>query len=160
MFQAACGGLAEGVGLVASGDLSPARTAFFIPPGCFKPPAADWRKGWDWSPPATCLRLELRSSSHRDVSSRLRRIGGRGGIRTHGGFNPTLDFESSALNRTQPPFLINPTYTRAIPSEISNFKFEIPRPAPSPPPTQVSNSSLRPFLSSPPSFYHVPQNVR
>ena len=31
-------------------------------------------------------------------------IGGRGGIRTHGGFNPTLDFESSALNRTQPPF--------------------------------------------------------
>ncbi len=31
--------------------------------------------------------------------------GGRGGIRTHGGFNPTLDFESSALNRTQPPFL-------------------------------------------------------
>jgi hypothetical protein len=31
-------------------------------------------------------------------------LGGRGGIRTHGGFNPTLDFESSALNRTQPPF--------------------------------------------------------
>ncbi len=31
--------------------------------------------------------------------------GGRGGIRTHGEFNPTLDFESSALNRTQPPFL-------------------------------------------------------
>ena len=36
---------------------------------------------------------------------RLRRTGGRGGIRTHGWFNPTLDFESSALNRTQPPFL-------------------------------------------------------
>src|SRR5207244_2871778 len=33
-------------------------------------------------------------------------IGGRGGIRTHGGFHPTLDFESSALNRTQPPFLL------------------------------------------------------
>jgi hypothetical protein len=32
------------------------------------------------------------------------RNGGRGGIRTHGEFNPTLDFESSALNRTQPPF--------------------------------------------------------
>ena len=32
--------------------------------------------------------------------------GGRGGIRTHGEFNPTLDFESSALNRTQPPFLL------------------------------------------------------
>ncbi len=33
------------------------------------------------------------------------RTGGRGGIRTHGEFNPTLDFESSAFNRTQPPFL-------------------------------------------------------
>ena len=33
------------------------------------------------------------------------RSGGRGGIRTHGWFNPTLDFESSALDRTQPPFL-------------------------------------------------------
>jgi hypothetical protein len=33
--------------------------------------------------------------------------GGRGGIRTHGGFNPTLDFESSALNRTQPPFRLS-----------------------------------------------------
>jgi hypothetical protein len=32
------------------------------------------------------------------------RSGGRGGIRTHGEFNPTFDFESSALNRTQPPF--------------------------------------------------------
>gem|GEM_PF-5131917 len=36
------------------------------------------------------------------------RTGGRGGIRTHGEFNPTLDFESSALNRTQPPFLFGP----------------------------------------------------
>ncbi len=35
-----------------------------------------------------------------------REISGRGGIRTHGWFNPTLDFESSALNRTQPPFLL------------------------------------------------------
>ena len=33
------------------------------------------------------------------------RTGGRGGIRTHGEFYPTFDFESSALNRTQPPFL-------------------------------------------------------
>ena len=32
------------------------------------------------------------------------RGGGRGGIRTHGRFNPTFDFESSALNRAQPPF--------------------------------------------------------
>ena len=31
--------------------------------------------------------------------------GGRGGIRTRGEFNPTFDFESSALNRAQPPFL-------------------------------------------------------
>ena len=76
--QAACGGLAEGVGLVAFGDLSPARTAF---------------------------------SSHRNISSRLRRIGGRGGIRTHGWFNPTLDFESSALNRTQPPFQMTWNYS-------------------------------------------------
>ena len=30
---------------------------------------------------------------------------GRGGIRTHGEFYPTLDFESSALDRAQPPFL-------------------------------------------------------
>jgi hypothetical protein len=33
--------------------------------------------------------------------------GGRGGIRTHGRDEPTLDFESSAFNRTQPPFLKN-----------------------------------------------------
>ena len=33
--------------------------------------------------------------------------GGRGRIRTHGEFNPTLDFESSALNRTQPPFQVS-----------------------------------------------------
>jgi hypothetical protein len=31
-------------------------------------------------------------------------IGGRGGIRTHGDISATLDFESSAFNRTQPPF--------------------------------------------------------
>ncbi len=30
---------------------------------------------------------------------------GRGGIRTHGEFNPTFDFESSALNQAQPLFL-------------------------------------------------------
>ena len=32
-------------------------------------------------------------------------FGGRGGIRTHGDITATLDFESSAFNRTQPPFL-------------------------------------------------------
>ncbi len=32
------------------------------------------------------------------------RFGGRGGIRTHGDITATLDFESSALDRTQPPF--------------------------------------------------------
>ncbi len=31
---------------------------------------------------------------------------GRGGIRTPGTFNRSFDFESSALNRTQPPFLL------------------------------------------------------
>ena len=39
------------------------------------------------------------------TKARLRgKHGGRGGIRTHGAFNSTFDFESSALNRTQPPF--------------------------------------------------------
>ena len=32
------------------------------------------------------------------------RNGGRGGIRTPGAVSHTLDFESSALSRTQPPF--------------------------------------------------------
>ena len=31
-----------------------------------------------------------------------RKNGGESGIRTHGRFNPTHDFESCALNRTQP----------------------------------------------------------
>ena len=35
----------------------------------------------------------------------IQAIGGRGGIRTHGGNNPTFDFESSAFNQAQPPFL-------------------------------------------------------
>ena len=49
--------------------------------------------------------------------------GGRGGIRTLGGNNPTFDFESSALNRTQPPFLktqrgtIPPRCKRSSPPE-------------------------------------------
>ena len=33
--------------------------------------------------------------------------GGRGGIRTHGSGKATFDFESSALNQTQPPFLFD-----------------------------------------------------
>ena len=37
--------------------------------------------------------------------SSLGESGGRGGIRTHGGNYPTFDFESSALNQAQPPFL-------------------------------------------------------
>jgi hypothetical protein len=44
-------------------------------------------------------------SSTAGMATKLREAGGRGGIRTRGEFNPTLDFESSALNRTQPPFL-------------------------------------------------------
>jgi hypothetical protein len=49
--------------------------------------------------------------SRRAIAANVRiqeagQTGGRGGIRTHGEFNPTLDFESSALNRTQPPFLL------------------------------------------------------
>ena len=34
----------------------------------------------------------------------IHQIGGRGGIRTHGTVSRSLDFESSALNRAQPPF--------------------------------------------------------
>ena len=76
-------------------------------------------------PAAICLRLELRSHPTGMFQHRLRRNGGRGGIRTHGWFNPTLDFESSALNRTQPPFLKAKIYPIRLPSEISNFKSEI-----------------------------------
>ncbi len=51
---------------------------------------------------------------------------GRGGIRTHGRFNPTLDFESSALNRTQPPFhlknnMLQSWQTVRFPMEPSTF---------------------------------------
>jgi hypothetical protein len=34
----------------------------------------------------------------------LKKNNGRDGIRTHGDISATLDFESSAFNRTQPPF--------------------------------------------------------
>ena len=37
---------------------------------------------------------------------RIREFGGRGGIRTHGTFYRSLDFESSAFDRAQPPFLL------------------------------------------------------
>ena len=93
-------------------------------------PRSVWRKGWDY--PKPCFgsgdgsrkggigTLALaRPTSRTAFSSPIlfaypaatrgqrndREVfGGRGGIRTHGEFNPTLDFESSALNRTQPPF--------------------------------------------------------
>ena len=41
--------------------------------------------------------------------------GGRGGIRTHGEFNPTFDFESSALNRAQPPFQMRSNHAATAP---------------------------------------------
>ena len=47
------------------------------------------------------------------------------------------DFESSALNRTQPPFLKKKPYTASMPSEISNFA------------SPIHGAAL-----------HVPQNVR
>jgi hypothetical protein len=59
---------------------------------------------------SNCVRIPVwpHAGSGEDSLYRLRiEHGGRGGIRTHGGFNPTLDFESSALNRTQPPFLFD-----------------------------------------------------
>ena len=88
--------MAEGMGLVAFGDLSPARTAFFIPPGCFKPPAADWRKGWDWSPSATCLRLELRS--HPTGISQA----ACGGLAEGVGFEPTVGLTQRSISSRVP----------------------------------------------------------
>ena len=77
-----------------------------------------WRKGWDYlaysassaslaSPEEPrCARGSQTafSSHHRSLQSRCARFGGRGGIRTHGTVSCPLDFESSAFNRTQPPF--------------------------------------------------------
>ena len=52
--------------------------------------------------------VELKFEPHLTAISPGQRLprgdGGRGGIRTHGAFYSTLDFESSALDRTQPPF--------------------------------------------------------
>ena len=64
--------------------------------------------GWNgWESQASLLALESdpeKTDFNPDASPNWL-FGGRGGIRTHGEFNPTLDFESSAFNRTQPPFL-------------------------------------------------------
>ena len=75
-----------------------------IAPGRRDPPVpcAEWRRGWDWSPSAPCLRLELRSSSHRKVSSRLRRMAE--GV----GFEPTDPcgspvFKTGAIDRSTTP---------------------------------------------------------
>ena len=43
------------------------------------------------------------------------------GFGTYGWFNPTLDFESSALNRTQPPFLLITNHLRR--PNLSRFEF-------------------------------------
>jgi hypothetical protein len=64
--------------------------------------------GFPWgltgSEPVHARRAKLQNPLYPSVFQR--ESSGRGGIRTHGWFNPTFDFESSALNRTQPPFLI------------------------------------------------------
>jgi hypothetical protein len=68
--------------------------------------------------------------------------GGRGGIRTHGGFNPTLDFESSALNRTQPPFRLS--HARAIIAPIGAPHYQMRREVcklwPGPPTTDTTGA--------------------
>ena len=56
-----------------------------------------------------CARLELRSNPTSGMGPAALDLevphGGRGGIRTHGTFYRSLDFESSAFDRAQPPFL-------------------------------------------------------
>ena len=64
-----------------------------------------WRVTRPTSRTAFSSHYAAREMSPRETLHCVVRAGGRGGIRTHGGFNPTLDFESSAFNRTQPPFL-------------------------------------------------------
>jgi hypothetical protein len=65
--------------------------------------------GFPWgltgSEPVHARRAKLQNPLYPSVFQR--ESSGRGGIRTHGWFNPTFDFESSALNRTQPPFLLS-----------------------------------------------------
>jgi hypothetical protein len=64
---------------------------------------------------------------------------GRGGIRTHGAFYSTLDFESSALDRTQPPFHLIFNDLRSCPRVVRFFlQGEILRPA-----DQWSNANAR-----------------
>ena len=60
-------------------------------------------------------------SSHQQVKTiSLRSLsGGRGGIRTHGTVSCSLDFESSAFNRTQPPFpLLFKRFCGLLPCEL------------------------------------------
>src|SRR4051812_41384125 len=40
------------------------------------------------------------SEAHQSVGSETSRLGGRGGIRTHGGLAPTAVFKTAALNRS------------------------------------------------------------
>ena len=69
----------------------------------------------------------LRESEAKNPDSQCYPGGGRGGIRTHGEFNPTLDFESSAFNRTQPPFLfpalvLQPEQQSALSNQRANLQ--------------------------------------
>ena len=68
------------------------------------------------------LLLNPNSLNGRDLGD-----GGRGGIRTHGWFNPTFDFESSALNRAQPPFLLMLNDLRSATPCPREFSRQIPR---------------------------------
>ena len=92
--------MAEGVGLVAFGALSPARTAEVDSGPTASTPTGPTsgrsvprrgalipREGFK-SASAPCLRLELRSSSHRKVSSRLRRMAEGVGLVAFGALSP------------------------------------------------------------------------
>jgi hypothetical protein len=78
--------------------LSPLQKEEILYSSGFAGGSGTWRKGWD------CLLCRLSGNGFARNVTPPRKLG-RGGIRTHGRFNPTHDFESCALNRTQPPFL-------------------------------------------------------
>ncbi len=100
-------------------------TGVSIERGCFEPqplprvaPCGDGRKnfakdrfrrkGWGWSPRRPVFGSNFVLIPPESFNLACGENGGRGGIRTHGGFNPTFDFESSALNQlSHPSFCAN-----------------------------------------------------
>jgi hypothetical protein len=54
--------------------------------------------------------VEEEAAFPRKKAFQRKKTGGRGGIRTHGGFNPTLDFEPSALEPARASAGLNPRF--------------------------------------------------